>query len=77
MATMNFSVPDDLKDEFNEVFGGENKSAGIASLMRSAIDDRRRQAQRRRAVDALLDLRRRQAPASEEEVASARRALRK
>ncbi len=27
MATMNFSVPDDVKDSFNQTFANENKSA--------------------------------------------------
>ena len=34
MSTVNFSVPDDVKDEFNAVFSGQNKSAIIAELMR-------------------------------------------
>jgi hypothetical protein len=37
MATVNFSVPDDVKAEFDKTFGGQNKSAVIADLMRKAI----------------------------------------
>ena len=37
MATVNFSVPDDVKVEFDKTFGGQNKSAVIADLMRKAI----------------------------------------
>lgn len=37
MATVNFSVPDDVKAEFDRIFGGQNKSAVIADLMRKAI----------------------------------------
>ena len=37
MGTMNFSIPDDVKDKFNEVFKNENKSAVIAELMRRAV----------------------------------------
>ncbi len=38
MGTMNFSIPDDVKDKFNEVFKNENKSAVITDLMRRAIE---------------------------------------
>ena len=34
MATVNFSVPEDIKNAFNTVFEGQNKSAVIADLMR-------------------------------------------
>lgn len=37
MATVNFSVPDDIKAEFDRTFGGQNKSAVIADLMRKAV----------------------------------------
>ena len=37
MATVNFSVPDDVKQEFNELFSSENKSAVLTALMREAI----------------------------------------
>jgi hypothetical protein len=50
VATVNFSVPDDLKDAFNATFAGQNKSAVIAGLMREAIE---REARRRRSVEAI------------------------
>ena len=31
MSTMNFSVPDDVKNAFNEAYKGQNKSAVIAN----------------------------------------------
>jgi len=31
MATVNFSVPDEVKAEFDKAFGDQNKSAIIAS----------------------------------------------
>jgi hypothetical protein len=34
MPTMNFSVPDDVKVSFNEVFADQNKSAVVVQLMR-------------------------------------------
>jgi hypothetical protein len=73
MATVNFSVPDEIKEAFNEVFVGENKSAVIARLMQQAVEERKRQARRSAAVEALLDLRQRQPPVSAVEAAKARR----
>jgi hypothetical protein len=72
MATVNFSVPDDVKRAFNEVFAGENKSAVLTRLMRQAVEERRRLQRRVAAVDALLDLRGRQAPVSDEVLQHAR-----
>ncbi len=42
MATMNFSIPDDVKEAFNKAFEGENKSAVITRLMRRAIEEKER-----------------------------------
>lgn len=42
MGTMNFSIPDDVKDAFNEAFEGKNKSAIVTELLRRAIEDERR-----------------------------------
>lgn len=72
MATVNFSVPEEVKRAFNEEFEGENKSAVIADLMRDAVAERRRRARRSRAIEALLELRRQQPPADEAEVRKAR-----
>ena len=41
MATVNFSVPDEVKETFNQAFEGQNKSAIIADLMRRAVVARR------------------------------------
>jgi hypothetical protein len=41
MGTMNFSIPDAVKDAFNEVFKDENKSAIIAQFMQRAIEQRK------------------------------------
>ena len=53
MATVNFSVPDDIKAEFDKIFGGQNKSAVIADLMRKAIADSKL---RKRRVDIFRTL---------------------
>jgi hypothetical protein len=39
MATVNFSVPDDVKKAFDKAFKDRNKSAVIAELMRRAVTE--------------------------------------
>jgi len=73
MATVNFSVPEKVKREFNEAFGDQNKSAVLARLMRQAVEERRRAQRRVAAIDRLLKLRRRQRPATGRELRNARR----
>jgi hypothetical protein len=46
MATVNFSVPDDVKNEFDKAFGRQNKSAVIADLMRKAVAEEKRRKHR-------------------------------
>jgi hypothetical protein len=53
MATVNFSVPDDVKAEFDKTFGGQNKSAVIADLMRKAVANAKL---RKRRVDIFRTL---------------------
>jgi hypothetical protein len=72
MATVNFSVPDDVKRAFDAAFSGRNKSAVIARLMKEAVEEERRRERRARAVDALLALRGRAPRASDEEIRGAR-----
>ena len=59
MATVNFSVPEQVKKLFNAAFSGKNKSQVIADLMVQAVEERRRQKRRAKAIDALLAVRRR------------------
>ena len=73
MATVNFSVPEEVKQAFNRIFKGENKSAVLARLMRQAVDERRRQKRRALAVDALLRLRGRTRRAANEVIRRERR----
>jgi hypothetical protein len=46
VATVNFSVPDEVKAAFDEMFGGQNKSAILAELMRRAVRERQQQTRR-------------------------------
>jgi predicted transcriptional regulator len=74
MATLSFSVPDEIRKAFQETFANENQSAIIARLMMEAVEDRKRQERQAAAIDALLDLRREERPTSDKEIARARRA---
>jgi metal-responsive CopG/Arc/MetJ family transcriptional regulator len=74
LATVNYSVPDEVKEAFHEAFANENKSAVITKLMRQAVEERRREQRRSAAIEALLDLRRKQKPVSDAEIARARQA---
>ena len=57
MATINFSVPEDVKQAFNAAFAGANKSAVLTQMMRDAIErveeQRRRDAAARRILSRL------------------------
>jgi hypothetical protein len=72
MATMNFSIPDDVKEAFNKAFEGENKSAVVASLLRRAVEERERRAKQEKDLDALivelLRIRAEDPPATDEEI---------
>ena len=54
MATVNYSIPEDIKTAFNDAFAGQNKSAVIALLMREAIDRAQAQADSRAAITRIL-----------------------
>jgi hypothetical protein len=53
MATVNFSVPDEVKEEFDKVFGDQNKSAVIARLMQRAVREHKLQLRRRKLFNEL------------------------
>lgn len=76
MATVNYSVPEEIKKRFNQVFADENKSHVIAELMKKAIEEREKQQQRAQAIDALLKLRSKQKPASQKKIKAALKEIR-
>ena len=76
MATVNFSVPDDVKEAFNIAYQGQNKSAVIAELMREAIERVERKQRRRDAVANILARRATTEPVTEAELRIARDELR-
>lgn len=72
MATVNFSVPDDIKTRFNEVFAHENKSHLIAELMKKAIEEHESKQRRAQAIDELLKIRSKLKPVSNKTIKAAR-----
>ncbi len=61
MSTINFSVPEDVKQAFNITFEGQNKSAVITELMREAIERSQRREDSQAAYLRIL-ARRKHAP---------------
>lgn len=74
MATVNFSVPDEVKAEFDRVFGGQNKSAVIADLMRRAVAEVLRRERREQLFRSLTQRRSRRPHLSDAQIRSAREA---
>jgi len=64
MATVNFSVPDEVKKKFNRVFEGRNKSQIIAELMVRAIEEKAILKKRAKAIESILSRRGRRPPIS-------------
>ena len=72
MATMNFSVPEEVKKQFDKVFVGKNKSAVLTQLMQQAIEGRKREEQRKQAIDHLLAMRQQVSPVTSKAIRQAR-----
>ncbi len=71
MSTVNFSVPDEVKEAFNVAYQGQNKSAVIADLMMEAVERAARKKLHREAIATILALRAEMPPVSAEEVQAA------
>ncbi len=74
MATVNYSIPDEIKSAFNKAFASRNKSAVIADLMREAVERERRKERSNEAIARLLARWEFAPKASDEELLSAREA---
>jgi hypothetical protein len=72
MGTVNFSVPDEVKERFNRAFAGQNKSQIIAELMMRAVEEQALKKRRARAIDALLRRRSSRPSASAAQIRKAR-----
>jgi len=76
MSTVNFSVPDEVKQAFNSEFAQENKSAILTRLMQQAIEESKAKKKRADAIDMILALRSKQAKVLSEDITQAREQLR-
>ncbi|KHD11043.1 hypothetical protein PN36_01890 [Candidatus Thiomargarita nelsonii] len=76
MATVNFSVPEEVFDAFNDMFRGKNKSAIISDLMMRAVKEEKTRRKRVQAIDALLALRESIPPINTQKIWAARREVR-
>ena len=76
MATVNFSIPDKVKQVFNAVFAGRNKSAIIAELMLRAVEEQRARESRAQAIDRLLARRSAKRRVTDANIRAAREQLR-
>lgn len=77
MATVNFSIPDEVKELFNSAFAGKNRSAVIAKLMRDAAEHELALRRRRKAVAEVIQERTTASPVSSEAVHEALEELRR
>ena len=72
VATVNFSIPDEVKEAFNATFGGQNKSAIVAALMREAIDRAQRRQASAEACERILARRQHKNTFTEAQIRAAR-----
>lgn len=72
MATVNFSVPEAVKQAFNETFKNHNKSAIIADLMSEAVERAQHQQRHRAAIERILERRKHAPSMTDEELRAAR-----
>ena len=72
MSTVNFSVPDEVKLAFNEIFQGQNKSAVIAGLMLEAVERARSTKRSQQAYRSILARRKRAPAVTQEQFRAAR-----
>jgi hypothetical protein len=77
MGTMNFSIPDDVKDKFNELFKDENKSAVVTRALIRAIEEEERRRRSVSFVERMRQIRAKSRGATAEEIRNARQELRK
>jgi len=76
MSTFNFSIPDRVKEEFNKYYANENKSAVLTGLLEEAIEDKKKQEQRSKAIEAILEFRKSSPYLSDDEIHNLRQEMR-
>lgn len=71
-GTVNFSVPEDVKEAVNTAFKGQITSAITTELMREAVELARQKQQSHDAIGRILERRQRAPRLSESEIIAAR-----
>ena len=77
MATMNFSIPDDVKERFNLAFVDANKSAIVTQLLEEAIERAEHKRRSDLAVKTILTIRKSNASMSTKKILRTRDEIRK
>ena len=72
MATVNYSVPDEVKQLFNETFAHRNKSAIVAELLLRAVEEERARARSVAAIDRIIERRASRPTVTPQQVRAAR-----
>lgn len=72
MATVSFSVPDEVNEAFNRAFKHKDKSRIVTELMRKAVADAEQQERRQDAFRLLTEGRASRPKLTDEEIRSAR-----
>lgn len=72
MATMNFSIPEDVKARFNQTFVNSNKSAIVAELLEEAIARAEQKMRSDMAIQQILAIRQSNTPRSTKTILRAR-----
>jgi hypothetical protein len=72
MATVNFSVPDEVKEAFDAAFSGQNKSAVIARLMVRAVEEQALRSRREDLYRRLTHRRGKRPPVTSAKLSSTR-----
>ena len=68
MGTMNFSIPDDVKERFNQTFADKNKSAIVTQLLEDAIARHESKRQSDEAIKRIVARRKTAPRVSNEEI---------
>ncbi|MGZ8218580.1 hypothetical protein [Methylomagnum sp.] len=76
MATVNFSVPDEVQAAFDETFKNQDQNAIIADLMRKAVERIQHPEPETDAVEQILALRAQTPPVPAGAIQAARQELR-
>ncbi|MFO7877233.1 MAG: hypothetical protein R6U55_11700 [Desulfovermiculus sp.] len=77
MATVNYSIPDEIKEAFNAQFADRNKSAIIAELMQQAVEEEEQKQRRNQAIQRVLSRFNERKRVTSAEIQAAREELRK